>query len=408
MKILYLTYDGLSDPLGQSQILPYLAGLSDKGVDITIVSFEKKNTPENLYSSIRKELDTHKIKWIFLNYTKYPPVLSTLYDIYRLRKISYRLTKQNHFRLVHCRSYITSLVGLQLKNQYGIKFVFDMRGFYADERVESGLWNQQHIIYRMVYRYFKKKEKIFLSAADKIVVLTNAAKDVISKSFFIPVSKIQVIPCCVDTNQFNPENISIGLQTTRKKELSISDADFVVSYLGTIGTWYLLDEMLDFFNRLLITFPNSKFLFITQHPSDEIFKSVLKKNIAKEKIIIIKAQRNEVPVFLSLSHLSIYFIMPTFSKLASSPTKQAEILSMGIPVISNSGIGDSVDLMNHSKAGWLIDNFTNDEFDRAIKNIPLLLKINKDEIRNFAISRLSLSGGIDHYLNIYNEIQKAG
>ena len=40
-KILYLTYDGLTDPLGQSQVLPYLIELS-KNNEIHIISCEKK------------------------------------------------------------------------------------------------------------------------------------------------------------------------------------------------------------------------------------------------------------------------------------------------------------------------------------------------------------------------------
>ena len=41
-KVLYITYDGMTDPLGQSQVLPYLVGLSEKGYKFTILSFEKK------------------------------------------------------------------------------------------------------------------------------------------------------------------------------------------------------------------------------------------------------------------------------------------------------------------------------------------------------------------------------
>jgi hypothetical protein len=41
-KALYLSYDGLTDPLGQAQILPYLLGLEQQGMGFVIISFEKK------------------------------------------------------------------------------------------------------------------------------------------------------------------------------------------------------------------------------------------------------------------------------------------------------------------------------------------------------------------------------
>ena len=53
MKVLYLTYDGLTDPLGQSQILPYLKMLSTKGAEISIISFEKKQR----FAEQKKEID---------------------------------------------------------------------------------------------------------------------------------------------------------------------------------------------------------------------------------------------------------------------------------------------------------------------------------------------------------------
>jgi len=280
-----------------------------------------------------------------------------------------------------------------------------MRGFFADERVESGLWNQHKIIYRWVYHYFKKKENQFLLVADKIVVLTNEARKIIAKTFSVENSKMKVIPCCVDTSQFDPDQIDQQLQVSTKLKLSISKNDFVVSYLGAIGTWYLLDEMLDFFRRLLQVNPHAKFLFITHHSREEIIHSALQKNIPEEKMIIVKAQRNEVPLFLSLSHVSVFFIIQTFSKMASSPTKLAEIFSMGIPVICNTRVGDVEEIIQASGAGLLINQFTNEEFDLAISKIPVLLNKNKSEIRNFCIRSFSLTEGINDYDNIYNRLQ---
>ena len=77
-NILYLTYDGLNDPLGQSQILPYLEGLGEMGYEITVISFEKRE---------KFKAQGSKLKVIPLKYHKSPPVISTLYDIYLLKKV---------------------------------------------------------------------------------------------------------------------------------------------------------------------------------------------------------------------------------------------------------------------------------------------------------------------------------
>ena len=41
IRALYISYDGMTDPLGESQVIPYLRELSKKGVKISILSAEK-------------------------------------------------------------------------------------------------------------------------------------------------------------------------------------------------------------------------------------------------------------------------------------------------------------------------------------------------------------------------------
>ena len=50
VTVLYLSYDGALDPLGQSQVVPYVTGLASLGFRMRLVSFEK---PESLHDSQR-------------------------------------------------------------------------------------------------------------------------------------------------------------------------------------------------------------------------------------------------------------------------------------------------------------------------------------------------------------------
>ena len=77
-KILYISYDGMTDPLGQSQVIPYLKGLTEKGNEFTILSFEKTNNYLLNKNIISKLLHDAKIRWSPKKYTSYPPVFSTL------------------------------------------------------------------------------------------------------------------------------------------------------------------------------------------------------------------------------------------------------------------------------------------------------------------------------------------
>ncbi|MBK5285435.1 MAG: glycosyltransferase, partial [Bacteroidia bacterium] len=367
-KILYISYDGMTDPLGQSQVIPYIIGLSKKGYSFHLISCEK---PVNFSSQeyyIRNLLEENNIVWHPLPYTKSPPVLSTLLDIFRIKRKAIRLHRKENFSLIHCRSYIAALIGLAMKKKYGTKFIFDMRGLWADERVEGGLWNLKNPLYKFVYNYFKKKERQFLSKADYTISLTHSGKEEMHswKTISNQPVPVEVIPCCVDTSLFSPDNISNESVERFRSEMKLSKSHFVISYLGATGTWYLLDEMMLFFKHLLKTKPEAKFLFITPENPETILNSAKSKSVSAEKIIIRKAARNDVPALMSLSNVSVFFYRSAYCNIARSPTKLAEALALGIPVICNSNVGDTDSLVLSTQTGIVVNNFSEDSFEKAV------------------------------------------
>ena len=173
-EILYLSYDGLTDPLGQSQILPYLKGLSQYGYHFTILSFEKKDRYQKEKTIIDQLTKESNIEWVPLSFTSNPPLLSKFYDAVRMKRKAAALQRQKGFHMVHCRSYVAADAGLYLKRKFGIRFFFDMRGFWADEK-KDGSWNVKNPLFNRIYKYYKTKEAEYLKHADYVICLTEAA-----------------------------------------------------------------------------------------------------------------------------------------------------------------------------------------------------------------------------------------
>ncbi len=396
----------MTDPLGQSQVIPYLQGLSKLGHSISIISCEKPER-KNDQSKIQNILSESGIDWYPVSYTKKPPVLSTIQDIRTIYKLSVRVLKERKIEAVHCRSYIPALVGLRLKKKFGLKFIFDMRGFWADERVEGGLWNLKNPLFKIIFNYFKKKEKHFLAEADSIISLTENAKQEIL-TWKINSGKpliIDVIPCCVDLNLFDSNKISADKILSKKTELGLHKSSFILSYVGSIGTWYLGNEMLQFFSRLLIKIPDAKFLFITPESSEVVLKMASGQNIPADSLVILKGARNEMPLLIKCADVSIFFITPTFSKKASSPVKQGEIMSLGIPIICNSKIGDTDKIILESHAGFVLNELNNETFDHTISQLSKLQQLNTHEIRRGAEKFYSLEKGIAAYNEVYKRLE---
>ena len=119
-NVLYISYDGMTDQLGQSQVIPYLEGLSKHGYHFTLLSFEKKERFKKYSLEISELLKKNNITWVPLFYTKKQHVLSTIWDVLFMKRKAFQLHRQKNFFLVHCRSYISSIVGLQMKRKFGL------------------------------------------------------------------------------------------------------------------------------------------------------------------------------------------------------------------------------------------------------------------------------------------------
>ena len=400
IPVLYISYDGMTDSLGQSQVIPYLIGLTKKGYSFTLISCEKKEKFTQHKNKIQAILNDNNIIWQPVSYTKKPPILSTIYDVNKIKRLAIQLHQKNNFSIVHCRSYIAALVGLELKKKYNLKFVFDMRGLWADERVDGKLWNLKNPVYKTVYDYFKQKEKAFLENADYTISLTyNAKNEILSwENIRNHPIKIAVIPCCADLDVFNKNNIQEDKTQVFRNELKITKDDFVLLYLGSIGTWYLLEEMMEFFSVLKKTIPNAKFLFVTKDEHNRILKTAEKFGV-QDAIILRGGDREEIPYLIFISNFSVFFILPSYSKKASSPTKQGEIMAMGVPVICNTNVGDTDKIVKDYNSGILINDFSASSYQQAIDKMKS--NFNTQEIIDGAKDYFSLENGVEKYAQVY-------
>ena len=404
-KILYISYDGMTDPLGQSQVLPYLIGLSKAGYNLHLLSCEKADAYKQNAAIINTICAENNINWHPINYTKKPPLLSTLFDIWQLKREARKIHLDFKIDIVHCRSYIPAMVGEWLKKKYGIKFIFDMRGFWPDERIDGNIWNLKNPIFNLVYKYFKNQEKELLQRADHTVCLTNEANKEIHSWKFInnnPIA-ITVIPCCVDLDHFNPDKVTHARKSVLKNELGVLENDCILSYVGSIGTWYLLDEMLNFFKAFHEKQPNARFLFITPDDPIKITARAINYDIDLSKIIITKGSRKDMPALISLSDYSIFFIKPAYSKKASSPTKQGEIMRLGIPIICNDKVGDTSFIINKYQAGIILTSFNEQAYNDAVSEL-LDTKFAKQSIIDGAFETYNLQTGIGQYERIYKSL----
>jgi len=372
---LYLCYFGLRAPLVQTQVLPYLREILKDNTKVSLLTFEpdfKQNWNAEQLETERKKLADEGIFWECLPYHKRPSVPATLYDVMHGTYYAVRLSQRDKVDVFHARSHVAALMGALAKSFSGGKILFDIRGFFPEEYTDAGVWKENGLIYRSV----KRVEKWLFKKSDGFVVLTEKAREILfpesietgSDKFGRPV---EVIPCCI-----NPKRFAFADALDRnalRREMNL-DGKRVFVYVGSFGGWYLTDDMVRFFAQARRRDSNSFAIILTHSDAEMVKQQLTAQGISEADFLIKVVSPGEVPKYLRAADVAISFIKACYSKQSSSPTKIAEYLVSGLPVISNSGVGDLDALIEGEKVGIIIKGFTEKDYAEALTKIDDFLK----------------------------------
>lgn len=390
--VLYISYTGLLEPLGQSQVLAYQEHLAEDRA-VHLISFERK---EDWARCAEREAAAERmrragIRWHPLRYHKRPSALATLWDILCGGVLGTWLALRHRIGIVHARSYVASVMALPIKSLAGAKFVFDMRGFWADERVDGGLWPRSGRMYR-VAKWFERR---FLLGADHVVSLTHAAVREIERFDYLQgrMPPVTVIPTCADLDRFAPM-------------AAPEDEGFVLGYVGSAGTWYLFDAVVDSFRLLRERVPNARLLVLNRNEHAYIRDRLEAGGVPPEAVEIRAAAHAEMPAQMSRMDAGVFFIKPVFSKQASAPTKLGEFLGCGIPCLSNTGVGDMAEILEGERVGVAVSAFDDAALREGISR--LLVLRNEAGIgrrcEQVAHRHFSLDEGVARYRAVYSSL----
>jgi len=392
LKILYLSYDGMLEPLGQSQVLAYLEHLAGEH-DVHLISFEKAedwaSVPDR--EAVRARIAAAGIIWRPLRYHKRPSAPATAYDIMVGTLVALYLTLRHRIQILHARSYVAAAMAMMVKKVRGTKLLFDMRGLWADERVDAGIWPRGGRLYRMA----KWLEKSFLLGADHVVTLTQASAAEIGGFDYLAdrAPPISVIPTCADLQRFSRAGPP-------------SEGPFVLGFVGAAGTWALFDEMLVCFQILRELEPDARLLIVNRNEHNFIRDRLGKVRIDPDSVELVAARHHEVAALISRMSAGTAIRKPAYSQIACAPTKLAEYLGCGVPCLSNRGIGDVEAMLEESHVGVVLRDFSDAEMRLAVARLVALAREEGIRERCAAAARrfFSLENGVAAYGSVYRRL----
>jgi glycosyltransferase involved in cell wall biosynthesis len=407
MRALYVSHNGMLEGLGQSQVLPYLRGLAKRGIEFDLVSFELPDADEDAIEDLRASLSASGIRWSPLRRRRDTrlrvKVLESSHGVVR----AFATAAARRPTIVHGRGYLpTAIADVIATTIPGAKLLFDCRGMLADEYVDAGHWTTARPEYRLVKRF----ERRAFHRAEGVVVLTEALRRWLTEQAWLgPKTTIETIPTCVDLDRFR---FDADARNTLRAELGVEDRTVIV-YSGSLSALYRVPDMARFVGVVKRRASRKvAFLVLTPSPADELVKLAAEHGLDEDEIVVRRAKAAEMPGYLSAADLGLAFGTTCFARMGCSPTKLAEYLACGVPVVGNSDFGDQGALAGETSCCVLVPSFDDDVLvaaaDRilSIAHLPLSERVARG--RRVADARFGLEAiGIERYERLYRTLTRS-
>ncbi|HEX7830402.1 MAG TPA: glycosyltransferase [Thermoanaerobaculia bacterium] len=360
-RALYLCYFGLREPLVQTQVLPYLRELVRGGVTMSLLTFEP-DARGAWTAEWRERLRAEGIDWHVLPYHKRPTLPATLFDIMAGAWCAARIVRRRRIKLLHARSHVGAAIGALAKKLTGARLLFDIRGFLPEEYVDSGNWREGGWLFRTT----KAVERSLFRSADGFVVLTNRARALLFPDG-AGGKPVEVIPCCTSSERTAPD----GSRDAVRAELGVSGR-VVFVYAGALGGYYLMREMAELLAVAREQDSRVYALVLTLGPAAEMAAELERVGFGANDYRVMSADPQDVPRFLGAADVSLSILRSSIARITSSPTKFAEYLAAGLPVISGAGTGDLDEEIEKARVGVVLRGFDRAAYLEALRDLEIL------------------------------------
>ena len=390
--VFYLTRNGLLEPLGLSQILPYLRGLSARR-PISLISFEKPQdwSDAGAVGHMGHACTSYGIRWLPLRFRQGPPGFAPALAVLQLVVLALWQWRSRPVPvLVHARSYLPAAVALLLKRLTGVSVIFDMRALWPEEliaaqRLQRGSWLHWLLV---------QLERAALANSDAVVSLTQAGLDHLQQLYprELQGQRLVVIPTCVDLERFRPNR----------------DVDPVA--FGTLGTllsgWFLLDWLSSWFAAVHGCEPLAPLRIHSREPEAQL-RRALDLPLHQAQLLQLSALAPQaVPKAISGFKAVAMFFTPGVAKCGSSPTRLSEVLACGVPVVANDGVGDVGAVIRNHGVGVLVPSATSQAMAASLVELQQLRRDPDlaQRCRRTATELFSLERGTAAYERLYRSL----
>jgi glycosyltransferase involved in cell wall biosynthesis len=214
-------------------------------------------------------------------------------------------------------------------------------------------WVKLFATCHMLFSRTKKKDwahRLLYGRLDKLIALTQIAKEFHVKCLPVPPEDVVVIPNGVDLNRFSRDRLD---EKSIRDELGIPEADPVVGCIGRLDQGKGQEELICATREVVAAFPNCRFLIVgdATRGEGESFVARLRDLISEfrlENNVILTGFRADTPRILKALDV---FAFPSYKETFGMSLLEA--MAAGVPVIASDS-GGVPEILDYGRCGILV------------------------------------------------------
>ncbi|HNQ13787.1 MAG TPA: hypothetical protein PKH65_00220 [Bacteroidia bacterium] len=332
--MIYLTFGDQPSGVYSSQVIEVCKHLEKSfHIRVKLIAF----------ISLRSFLSNRsKIKAQYKNSVVLPMFPKMRYWRFNLLTLSF-ISAFNRKQSIIARNVIAMQLALKLKKfSLANKVCYDGRGAIAAE------WNEYNVTpdEKLKSEIFKL-EAISVKKADFRISVSSQLITYWADTFGYQSCEHVIIPC----TSMNPEMGQKVIKDEARKKLNISANNKVLIYAGSVAGWQSFELVHNFLKPWLQKDTGNKIVFLSKE--DKNIDSL--KTEFPEQIIQKWVSHQEVGSIMSAGDYGLLIREKSVTNRVSSPTKFAEYLAAGLPVLISDGIGDYTDFVREHNCGIIVN-----------------------------------------------------
>lgn len=386
MKILYLSFIDISQPIGPSvnerEFIPSLYKLTNGNAHFIIPKF---------LNPIEDKLPLEQVTFI-PNSKGRKPVHWLKQQFVAMRETR-KILKENQFDFMVIRGGLFAFSLLYITSNLKIPFALKTAGSGRFE-----VFKRKNALIRMLYPLNQYMFKKLVRRASVIDVVSDIQKSSLEEITGVN-DRIYFVDNGVNTDRFFPQDMH-----SARKKIGLDRFEKIIGYVGGLpwerGGLQIIEAM----PELLKTYPKLCGVIVGGGSKMDVLYNKAKELGVEENIHFAGVVSfEEVVDYINSFDIGVSQLYP--ESQGASEQKVRQYIACGKPVVVSPGAVNN--FVEEEGLGYIVlDPYDNDEFAKKIKKVFSIVEADcsSNKIRDYAVANLSVDARVKQRLDLYEEI----